>query len=111
MNRVVKFVALFACFAAGCTTARAPRYYYLSSAPIAAQAGTTPFPVTILVSRINAPRVLRDDRIVYGMTDVELGIDDYHRWAETPPAYRLSKPVMVTTLATRVKEEGWCVIS
>jgi ABC-type uncharacterized transport system auxiliary subunit len=100
MNRLVKFVALFAALAAGCTTARAPRYYYLSSAPVSAQAGTTPFPVTILVGRVNAPRVLRDDRIIYGMTAVELGIDDYHRWAETPPE------MLEQLLVTRLRNSG-----
>ncbi len=100
MNRLVKFVALFASLAAGCTTARAPRYYYLSSPSVSAQAGTTPFPVTILVGRVNAPRVLRDDRIIYGMTAVELGIDDYHRWAETPPE------MLEQMLVTRLRNSG-----
>jgi len=40
--------------------------------------------VTILVGRLSAPRVLRDDRVVYGMTDVEMGVDEYHRWTEPP---------------------------
>jgi ABC-type uncharacterized transport system auxiliary subunit len=100
MNRLVKFVALFAGLAAGCTTARAPRYYFLPATPVSVQPGVTPFPVTILVGRVNAPRVLRDDRIIYGMTDVEIGIDDYHRWAETPPE------MLEQRVVTRLRSSG-----
>jgi ABC-type uncharacterized transport system auxiliary subunit len=72
-------------FSAGCTTARSPRYYFLTAPPASsASPNTSPFPVTILVGRLTAPRVLRDDRVVYGMTDVELGVDEYHRWTEPP---------------------------
>jgi ABC-type uncharacterized transport system auxiliary subunit len=69
---------------AACTTARAPRYYFLTAPPAASNSNTSPFPVTILVGRLSAPRVLRDDRVVYGMTDFELGVDEYHRWTEPP---------------------------
>jgi len=72
------------CAFAGCTTARAPRYYYLSAPPAASNPSASPFPVTILVGRLSAPRILRDDRVVYGMTDVEMGVDEYHRWTEPP---------------------------
>jgi ABC-type uncharacterized transport system auxiliary subunit len=85
MTRFAKFAILIALAAAGCSTARAPRFYFLSPSPVAAQPSTSPYPVTILVGRLTAPRVLRDDRIIYGMTDVELGVDGYHRWADTPP--------------------------
>jgi ABC-type uncharacterized transport system auxiliary subunit len=27
---------------------------------------------------------LHDDRVIYGLTDVELGVDEYHRWTEPP---------------------------
>jgi ABC-type uncharacterized transport system auxiliary subunit len=72
------------CLAAGCTTARAPRYYRLNLARGAAQSSATPAPISILVGRLSAPRILRDDRVVYGMSDVELGVDEYHRWTESP---------------------------
>src|SRR5436309_630098 len=70
--------------AAGCTTARAPRYYFLTAPPVSPQANAAQFPVTILVGRLSAPRILRDDRVIYGMSDVELGVDEYHRWTEAP---------------------------
>jgi ABC-type uncharacterized transport system auxiliary subunit len=84
MKRVVSWTIFLACLAAGCTTARAPRYYRLSLAPATPQSSAVPVPVSILVGRLSAPRILRDDRVVYGMSDVELGVDEYHRWTEPP---------------------------
>jgi ABC-type uncharacterized transport system auxiliary subunit len=84
MKRVVSWTIFLACLAAGCTTARAPRYYRLSLAPATRQSSAVPVPVSILVGRLSAPRILRDDRVVYGMSDVEIGVDEYHRWTEPP---------------------------
>jgi len=84
MKRLVSWTILVACLAAGCSTARAPRYYRLSLAPVTPQSSAVPVPVSILVGRLSAPRILRDDRVVYGMSDVELGVDEYHRWTEPP---------------------------
>jgi len=75
---------ILACIAAGCVKARTLRYYTLSIPPPPAQANAQPIPVTIVVGRLNAPHLLRDDRVVYAMSEVELGVDEYHRWAEPP---------------------------
>jgi ABC-type uncharacterized transport system auxiliary subunit len=80
----VFFCVTGGCVLAGCVSARAPRYYELTAPPVTAQAGAQQFSVTILVGRLSAPRLLRDDRVVYGMSDVELGVDEYHRWTEPP---------------------------
>jgi ABC-type uncharacterized transport system auxiliary subunit len=84
MKRLAFGLIFFVVIAAGCTTARAPRYYFLTASPASPQANASQFPVTILVGRLSAPRILRDDRVVYGMTDVEMGVDEYHRWTEPP---------------------------
>jgi len=84
MKRLAFCLIFFVVIAAGCTTARAPRYYFLTAAPVSPQANASRLPVTILVGRLSAPRILRDDRVVYGMTDVEMGVDEYHRWTEPP---------------------------
>jgi ABC-type uncharacterized transport system auxiliary subunit len=84
MKRPAFCLIFFVVIAAGCTTARAPRYYFLTAAPVSPQANASRLPVTILVGRLSAPRILRDDRVVYGMTDVEMGVDEYHRWTEPP---------------------------
>jgi ABC-type uncharacterized transport system auxiliary subunit len=84
MRRLASCTIFLACLAAGCVSARSPRYYRLNLAPVATQSSTAPFPVSILVGRLTAPRILRDDRVVYGMSDVEMGVDEYHRWTEPP---------------------------
>jgi ABC-type uncharacterized transport system auxiliary subunit len=84
MKNLAKCALFLVGIAAGCATARAPRYYFLSAPAATPQAGISPFPVTILVGRLSAPHVLRDDRVVYGLTDVEMGVDEYHRWTEPP---------------------------
>jgi len=96
--RTVGFILCLAgaCVLAGCVTARSPRYYYLNAPSVEPQAGAQQFPVTILVGRLSAPRVLRDDRVVYGMTDVELGVDEYHRWSEPPT--EMIEELLVTLL-------------
>ena len=84
MKRLAFCLIFFAVLVAGCTTARAPRYYFLTAPPVSPQANASQFPVAILVGRLSAPRILRDDRVVYGMSEVELGVDEYHRWTEPP---------------------------
>jgi len=84
MKRLVSWTIFVVCLAAGCVSAKSPRYYRLNLAPVATQSSTAPFQVSLLVGRLTAPRILRDDRVVYGMSDVELGVDEYHRWTEPP---------------------------
>jgi ABC-type uncharacterized transport system auxiliary subunit len=84
MKRLAMWTMVVACVAAGCVKARTLRYYTLSTPPAPAQTSAQPVPVTIIVGRLNAPHLLRDDRVVYAMSDVELGVDEYHRWAEPP---------------------------
>jgi ABC-type uncharacterized transport system auxiliary subunit len=75
---------LVACLLTGCVKARTLHYYTLSIPPAATSANAPPLPVTVMVGRLNAPHLLRDDRVVYAMSDVELGVDEYHRWSEPP---------------------------
>ncbi|HXT24880.1 MAG TPA: ABC-type transport auxiliary lipoprotein family protein [Candidatus Eisenbacteria bacterium] len=84
MKRLAMWTMILACIAAGCVKARTLRYYTLSIPPPPVQANAQPIPVTIVVGRLNAPHLLRDDRVVYAMSEVELGVDEYHRWAEPP---------------------------
>jgi ABC-type uncharacterized transport system auxiliary subunit len=84
MKRLAMWTMILACMAAGCVKARTLRYYTLSIPPAAIHAEAQQIPVTIVVGRLNAPHLLRDDRVVYAMSDVELGVDEYHRWSEPP---------------------------
>jgi len=84
MRRLAWCTIFLVCLAAGCVSAKSPRYYRLNLAPVATQSSTAPFQVSLLVGRLTAPRILRDDRVVYGMSDVEMGVDEFHRWTEPP---------------------------
>jgi ABC-type uncharacterized transport system auxiliary subunit len=71
-----------------CGSARPMRFYTLQDLPATPQANSAPLPLTIVVGRIGAPLIYRDDRIIYGTGPVEMGAYEYHRWAE-PPAEML----------------------
>lgn len=84
MRRLATITMFLAVALAGCVSARSPRYYTISIPSNLAQPSEPQFPVTLVVGRLYAPHLLRDDRVVYSMSDVELGVDEYHRWAEPP---------------------------
>jgi ABC-type uncharacterized transport system auxiliary subunit len=70
--------------AAGCGSARPSKYYQLtipadSSAPAA---DPNPYPVTLLIGRITAPELYREDAIVYSSNGETMGTYEYHRWVE-----------------------------
>ena len=67
----------------GCGATRPMKYYVLDPGPTPA-ASSTQYPVTLLVGRITASHLYRDDRIVYGSGPVQLGVFGYERWAEPP---------------------------
>jgi ABC-type uncharacterized transport system auxiliary subunit len=52
--------------------------------PMAANSSAPQFPVTILISRITASHLYREDRLVYGAGEVQFGIHENERWAESP---------------------------
>jgi len=71
----------------GCGASRPVKYYVLDPAPTPGAAGTNPaarFPVTLLVARVTASHLYRDDRLVFGSGPVQLGTYEYQRWAEPP---------------------------
>lgn len=66
-----------------CGAARPVKYYTLG-VDTPSPAASSQLPVTILVGRITASHLYRDDRLVYGSGPVELGTYEYDRWAEPP---------------------------
>lgn len=66
-----------------CGAAR-PNKYYALQLPPSRPAASGPMQVSLLVGRIAAPHVFRDDRIVYRTGTIEMGTYEYHRWAEPP---------------------------
>jgi ABC-type uncharacterized transport system auxiliary subunit len=69
---------------ANCGSARPVKYYTLEAMPAPAAQSPSAYPVTIVVGHISAPLLYRDDRIVYSNGQVELGADNFNRWAEQP---------------------------
>ena len=73
---------------ANCGAARPVKYYTLNPAPVPEPSvsveNDAPLPVTILIGRITASHLYRDNPIVYSTGSVELGTYQDHRWAEVP---------------------------
>jgi ABC-type uncharacterized transport system auxiliary subunit len=84
---------------AGCGAGRPVRYYTLERPPIVQHAATNRYPVSLLVGRLRSTRLLEDDRIVYGMNAVEMGVYSGHRWAE-PPAEMIETMLLERLRAT-----------
>lgn len=93
MERKAKLIAAIGCLivVAGCGAARPVHYYTLESPPTSTDTGAASAPTTaqpyaaLLVARVRATQLLEEDRIVYGVTPVEMGVYTSHRWAEPPP--------------------------
>ena len=82
--QLATLICVVAGMCAGCGASRPVKYYVLDVAPAPASSASAQFPVTILVSRIAASHLYRDDRLVYGRGPVQLGTYEYERWSETP---------------------------
>jgi len=85
MRRIpeIAAVSLLAVIAAACA-ATPPTKYYVLDAPQASSAGQGQIPVRLVVGRITGSHLYRDDRVVYGTSDVELGTYEFQRWSEPP---------------------------
>ncbi len=68
---------------AACGSTRPSKYYQIE-VPETPPAASNPWPVALLLGRISAPHLYRDDRIVYRTGPEQLGAYEYHRWAEPP---------------------------
>jgi ABC-type uncharacterized transport system auxiliary subunit len=70
---------------AGCGSEKIPptRFYKLDIPPAPAPAGPS-VPVSLRIEPFRSTSLLRQDRIVYRPSPVEVGYYEYHRWAEPP---------------------------
>jgi len=81
----VLLIVLAAGITAACGASRPVKYYVLDTGPAAApESSPARFPIKLLVGRVAASHLYRDDRMVYGSGPVQLGTYEYHRWAEPP---------------------------
>lgn len=79
------FLAVLVLFASGCGAARPSKYYQLELPSDLGSARTNdPLPVTLLIGRLKASHLYREDRIVYSKKGEEMGTYEYQRWAEPP---------------------------
>ena len=78
-------VSIFVGLLAGCGNVQGPvtRYYKLEIPPAPTPAGPS-VPVPLRIEPFQTTSLLRQDRIVYCPSPVEVGFYDYHRWAERP---------------------------
>jgi ABC-type uncharacterized transport system auxiliary subunit len=73
------------CLAAGCGAARPSKYYQLTVPPDSAfSANSNTLPITLLIGRITAPSLYREDQIVYSSRGESMGTYEYEKWAEPP---------------------------
>jgi ABC-type uncharacterized transport system auxiliary subunit len=86
MRRVQQaaFILVLAAGLAGCGGSRPVKYYVLDVGPAPAVSASAQLPLTLLVSRVTASHLYRDDRLVFGTGAVQLGTYEYERWANPP---------------------------
>jgi len=96
------WVSLVVGLLAGCGSVRGPatKYYKLDIPPVPTPAGTSA-PVPLRIEPFRATSLLRQDRIVYRPSPVEVGFYEYHRWAE-PPNDTLTKALADQLVSRRV---------
>jgi ABC-type uncharacterized transport system auxiliary subunit len=85
--RRFQFVALIivlAWISGGCGAARPVHFYVIDPGPMTANPSAPQYPVTILISRVTASHLYREDRLVYGAGEVQFGIHENERWTESP---------------------------
>ena len=80
----IVIISVVASFVAACGAPRPVKYYVIDIPPAPAPASATPLPISLLVGRFTASHLYRDDRLVYGSGQVQLGTYEYDRWAEAP---------------------------
>jgi len=98
--RQIVLVALAAGIAVGCGTSRPMKYYVLETPAPPEPASPPQFPVTLLVARVTASDLYREDRLVFAASPVELGTYEYQRWAE-PPVDMIQDELIASLRATR----------
>jgi ABC-type uncharacterized transport system auxiliary subunit len=97
MRRMIRLTLVGLAMAAlsSCLGGRPIQYFTISFPPAPRPAGGV-YPVELLVGHISAPEILQDQPIVYRSGRNEIGVYQYHLWAE-PPA-QMVKTVLIRRL-------------
>ncbi len=77
-------VCLLAGMAAACAATPPTKYYVLDAPPAAQAPPQASIPVRLVVGHITSSQLYRDNRLVYGSGQVQLGTYEFQRWAEPP---------------------------
>ena len=78
----------------GCATARPSKYYQLTvPGNMVPTADSSPIPITLLIGRLTAPALYREDQIVYSSGGESMGTYEYQRWSE-PPAEMIAEVML-----------------
>ncbi len=78
-------LALAVGFTTGCGSAKVSKHYQLTvPGNIVPAADSSPIPVTLLIGRLAAPALYREDQIVYSSSAQSMGTYEYQRWSEPP---------------------------
>lgn len=81
----VAALVLAAAICGGCGAGRPYHYYWLDATTVPATSQhTTTYQTRLLVAHVGTPQLYRDDRLVYGSGEEQLGVYEYERWAEMP---------------------------
>lgn len=84
-NFTLALLAMAASLATGCGAARPSKYYQLTvPADSAPTENPNALPVTLLIGRITAPALYREDQIVYSSGGENMGTYQYQKWSEPP---------------------------
>jgi ABC-type uncharacterized transport system auxiliary subunit len=71
--------------ATGCGAARPSKYYQLTVPANSTVSGdSNALPITLLIGRITAPALYREDQIVYSSGGESMGTYEYQKWSEPP---------------------------
>ena len=78
-------LAIAVSVAAGCGASRPSKYYQLTvPADSTVSGNSNALPITLLIGRITAPALYREDQIVYSSGGESMGTYEYQRWSEPP---------------------------
>src|SRR6266481_8117747 len=81
----LSMLALAVGLGTGCGAARPSKYYQLTVPVDAAPAANSnPLPITLLIGRLTAPALYREDQIVYSSGGENMGTYEYQKWSEPP---------------------------
>ncbi len=89
-------ISLIAIFSASCGASRPIKYYALDIPKEPAQDPSSQIPISLLVARVTASHLYREDRLVYRASELELGTYEYQRWSE--PAVDMIQEDLIATL-------------